>query len=576
MNKETFFENIEFFVDSPNGIDRMRNLILQLAVQGKFELQNPNDESASILLEKVKTEKENLIKEKNIRQFNQISSLLLDDIPFELPNKWIWTKIGEISLIKGGKRIPKGCSFSSNPTPHIYIQVTNMKKGRIIEENLKFIDEDVYQSIKKYFIEKDDLYITIAGTIGEVGEVPDKFHKMNLTENAAKIIFRGLNKKYFLFALKSDVIQKQFLEKTNQQAQPKLALKRIADAIIPIPPLEEQKRIVARVDQLMALCDKLEARQQEKHDNRIHLNNAALDKLLTAPTPEEFAQHWQRICDNFDLLYDAPETVGEFRKAILQLAVQGKLVRQDANDEPAAVLMEKIRAEKESLVKEGKIRKQKAVPPVEGSDGLFELPENWQWDRFANVTLSSEAGWSPQCEKREREGNEWGVLKVSAVSWDVFKPHENKALPSSLEPRSQHEVKVGDFLLSRANTLELVAKSVVVEDSPPKLMMSDKLIRLHLSENVERRFFNIFNNCSTARGYYAKEASGTSSSMRNVSRECILKMPVPVPPLQEQRRIVAKVDKLMTLCDELEAGLVQAQTDGGKLMEAVVHHVLAG
>ncbi|MDB9310905.1 restriction endonuclease subunit S [Aphanizomenon sp. CS-733/32] len=129
-----------------------------------------------------------------------------------------------------------------------------------MDNGLKYIDDNVYQPIKKYIIERDDLYITIAGTIGQVGEVPELFNKMNLTENAAKIVFRGLNKKYFLPVLSSNIVQQQFKDKTNQQAQPKLAIKRIADAIIPLPPLNEQKRIVSKVDKLMKLCDELETK----------------------------------------------------------------------------------------------------------------------------------------------------------------------------------------------------------------------------------------------------------------------------------------------------------------------------
>jgi len=563
MNHETFFENFELLAEAPNGVEKLREIILQLAFQGKLVRQDPNDEPPPVIIDRLRGKKEKLVKENRIKNSGSISLINPEDLDNKLPSTWVYVKLSEIINFQRGKK-PK--TLIEIPEKYPYINIAAFEKGEISyfsdnkeNENLTFCDEN-------------NLLIVCDGSrSGLVG-----FGRSGiLGSTLAKIDYFDLFEKLYLFYfLKSKY--SVFNNNKKGAAIPHLDINLFKNLMFPIPSRTEQKRIVAKVDQLMALCDQLEARQQKKHEQRILLNNAALDKLLTAPTPEEFAQHWQRICDNFDLLYDAPETVGEFRKAILQLAVQGKLVRQDANDEPAAVLLEKIRAEKERLVKEGKIRKQKAVPPVEGSDGLFELPESWQWDRFANVTLSSEAGWSPQCEKREREGNEWGVLKVSAVSWNVFKPHENKALPSSLEPRSQHEVKVGDFLLSRANTLELVAKSVVVEDSPPKLMMSDKLIRLHLSENVERRFFNIFNNCSTARGYYAKEASGTSSSMRNVSRECILKMPVPVPPLQEQRRIVAKVDQLIPLCDELEAGLVQAQTEGGRLMEAVVHHVLAG
>lgn len=155
-----------------------------------------------------------------------------------------------------------------------------MKAGTILSNNLRYIDEDVFAVIKRYVIHEDDLYVTIAGTIGDVGEVPPKFDGMNLTENAAKIVFRESCKRYFMLALKSHPTQVQFHQKTNQMAQPKLALKRISATIIALPPIEEQKRIVAKVDELMALCNEMET-QQEKSRTGSHLPRA----LRPRPTP---------------------------------------------------------------------------------------------------------------------------------------------------------------------------------------------------------------------------------------------------------------------------------------------------
>ena len=221
--------------------------------------------------------------------------------------------------------------------------------------------------------------------------------------------------------------------------------------------------------------------------------------------------HWQRICENFDLLYDNPENVEKLKQAILQLAVQGKLVPQNPEDEPASVLIEKIKKEKAQLVKEGKIQKTKNIQAVNIEEFPYNIPYGWMWTRFGNIAPYIEAGWSPMCEKRPKEGDEWGVLKISAVSWGVFNPLENKALPSNLSPRPEYEVKPNDFLMSRANTAELVGKSVIVEDTVPKLMINDKVLRLFFSSFVSKKFYNLFNNSQTARFYYAKEASGTSS-----------------------------------------------------------------
>jgi type I restriction enzyme, S subunit len=186
------------------------------------------------------------------------------------------------------------------------------------------------------------------------------------------------------------------------------------------------------------------------------------------------------------------------------------------------------------------------------------------------ILLRSHAGQSPQCLPRKRIGDEWGVLKVSAVSWGAFDPEENKALPPGMQPRLENEVKAGDFLLSRANTEELVARSVVVTHTPPNLMISDKTVRLIISSQVDKQFINVAHLSNHARTYYASNASGTSSSMKNVSREIMYQVPIPLPPLVEQHRIIAKIDQLMALCDELEQQIDSATDKRTELLNALM------
>ncbi len=268
----------------------------------------------------------------------------------------------------------------------------------------------------------------------------------------------------------------------------------------------------------------------------------------------------EMLLKEFDLLARAPGGVARLRELILTLAARGKLVPQDPTDEPASVLLQRIRAEKESLIAEGKLKRDKPLPLIADEEKPFELPERWSWTRLREIVVSSEAGWSPSCVETPRREGRWGVLKVSAVSWGSFDSTANKELPQELAPRPELEVRDGDFLLSRANTADLVARSVLVKDPPPMLMLSDKIIRLKLSRRVDSRYINLFNNSNDARTYYPERASGTSSSMKNVSREVVLGLPVALPPLAEQSRIVARVDELMRLCDELEAkGRLEAE-----------------
>lgn len=169
-----------------------------------------------------------------------------------------------------------------------------------------------------------------------------------------------------------------------------------------------------------------------------------------------------------------------------------------------------------------------------------------------------------------RSQSQWGVLKVSAVSWGKFNPDENKALPPDKAPRPECEVKAGDFLLSRANTDDLVARSVIVEETPEMLMMSDKIVRFQLSPHISKHYVNVVNGVDFSRTYYISNASGTSSSMKNVSRKVMSELPVPLPPINEQHRIVARIDQLMTLCDSLDQQINAASGKQNELLNSVM------
>lgn len=251
-------------------------------------------------------------------------------------------------------------------------------------------------------------------------------------------------------------------------------------------------------------------------------------------------------------------------------------MEQDPADEPAEDLRSRIDRERAKLIEAGEITPlaHPSVPSRE--DYEFDLPIGWVWCRFGSLILASESGWSPRTENFAREGEAWGVLKVSAVSWDRFDPTANKQVLKGTEPRLQAQVHKGDFLISRANTADLIARAVVVDYEPTNLMMSDKIVRLRVSANCDHRFVWMVNNYADyARAYYARKATGVSASMKNVSREVILDLPIPLPPLAEQHRIVAKVDALMALCDRLEAALASADATRRRLLEALLRDALA-
>lgn len=269
----------------PDQINTLRQTILNLAVRGKLVAKDPTDEPAASLLERAMAAKQCIRAERRISR-SEDPEFSESACEASLPDHWVGAYLADFGLVLGGKRLPAGASFSAEPTDHIYIRVTDMKNGTILSDGLKYITPDVQKQIAKYTIDSDDIYITIAGTIGDVGDVPENFHGHNLTENAAKIVFREIDREFLILVLRSQDVQDQFTEKTKQMAQPKLALKRILGARLPLPPLAEQHRIVAKVEALMALCDQLEASLTTTATTRSKLLNALLHEALEPAADE--------------------------------------------------------------------------------------------------------------------------------------------------------------------------------------------------------------------------------------------------------------------------------------------------
>ena len=268
--------NIESDKDYINQtISKAKVKILDLTIRGKLVPQNPEDEPAFMLLERIRSEKKELIKQGKLKRDKKKSVIFKgednsyyektddtvrcidEEIPFEIPESWTWTRIRNIALVRGGKRLPKGANFCNKITTHAYIRVTDMKNCTINTAELKYISDEVFAQIKSYTISSKDLYITIAGTIGIVGEVPKELDGMNLTENAVKVCNITISKKYLCYILVSDFVQKQFQDKTHQVAMPKLAIEQILTTLIPIPPLSEQERIAKQLNTTVTWTDNI-------------------------------------------------------------------------------------------------------------------------------------------------------------------------------------------------------------------------------------------------------------------------------------------------------------------------------
>ena len=245
-------------------------------------------------------------------------------------------------------------------------------------------------------------------------------------------------------------------------------------------------------------------------------------------------------------------TPQELKNSILQLAIQGKLVEQRPEEGTAQELYAQIQAEKRRLIKAGKLKKEKPLPEITEDEKPFEIPDSWMWVRFGTLLHFIDTGKSFKCDEVPPNENQCGIIKVSAVTWGTFQENESKTCYSNDSWVEAYAIHPNDFLICRANTAALVGGCVIVDDISKRLMLSDKVLRLHYTNLVYPRYVLWVLRTPLARNQFGVAATGTSESMKNISQDTIRRLAIPLPPLAEQHRIVAKIKELLPLVDRYE------------------------
>ncbi|HEY3053872.1 MAG TPA: restriction endonuclease subunit S [Thermoanaerobaculia bacterium] len=576
MNAKQLLQCFDRISEASDANNRLRRFVLQLAVRGKLVEQAPNDERAQDLLRRIRTEKALVERKGEVRRSRAVE--LPDDAAqlFPIPVGWTWCRLSDVGAIVGGSTPSSADSdnfaAAGSGIPWLTPADLGKRKDPYVSRGARDLTPKGLAGCSATLMPKGSVLFTSRAPIGYTAIAANEI----ATNQGFKSVVPYLIDCNLYIAVYFRAFATWIDAKASGTTFREVSGKVVASLPFPLPPLAEQRRIVAKVDELIGLCDRFEAAQIERERRRDRVVTASLTRLNNSAADHDDIREAARFALQYvPRLGTRSEHVQQLRKTILNLAARGQVVRQGPNDEPASELLKSIQEEKARLENSGKRNAQPTVQAIDNDDVPFQIPRTWRWVRFGELIMNADAGWSPKSEGFPRSGDNWGVLKVSAVSWDRFLPDENKQLLPGVSPPESAQVHDGDFLISRANTSELVAKSVVVGDPPPRLILSDKIVRLQIASCCSKRFFSMINNhADYARAYYAEEASGTSLSMKNVSRAVIYGLLVPLPPAAEQRRIVAKVDELIAICDRLEAQLSAAQTQRARLFEAVLHEAL--
>ena len=522
-------------MQSPASVQRLRRFILDLAVRGKLIPQAPNDEPASELLKQIAKEKAQLVKAGEIKRPKKLPPI--DEIPYSLPPSWHWTRIREITSDRG-QRVPEAALT--------YIDVTSIDKKNGIVAGTKVLQANEAPSRARKVVQKGDvLYSCVRPYLLNVAIVDHDFDPKPIASTAFAILNgHGLVlPRYLWIVLRSPFMVARVEEDMRGQAYPAINDTDFSILPFPLPPLAEQHRIVAKVDELMRLCDGLEAAQTERETTRTRLTAASLARLNTPdPDAAKFRKHVKFALNNFTPLTTRPEQIKALRQTILNLAVRGKLVPQNPNDEPASELLQRIAKERKKHNVNGVPKR--PLPLVSENEQAFTIPKNWEWARLGNVSTSL---LGKTLNKAKNRGTYKPYLRSVNVYWLELKLSDIKQMKFEEQELEKYTLQKNDVLVCEGGE---AGRAAVWNNEMKGIYYQNALHRIRFFGKIDPNYFvfalySDFNN-----GRLADYCTGVT--IKHLTSKRLAKYCFPIPPLPEQRRIVAKVDELMALCDRLE------------------------
>ena len=541
------------------GVKKLRELILELAVRGKLVPQDANDEPASELLKRIQAEKAKLVAEGKIKKDKLLAPIAEDEIPFELPHRWEWTRLGEITNFG----ITTKLDFISDTTWVLDLEDIEKDTSKL-HQKFRF-SERRSLSDKNSFLAGDVLYGKLRPYLNKV-IVADE-DGVCTTEILPVRCYGPFSSNYFKYALKSPYFVNYVNARSYGMKMPRLGTEDGRNVYFPLPPLAEQHRIVAKVDELMALCDQLEAQHSNAAAAHEKLVSHLLGTLTQVQTADDFSANWQRIAAHFDTLFTTEASIDELKQTLLQLAVMGKLVPQDPNYEPASELLKHIKAEKTKLVAEGKIKKEKPLAAIADDEKPYASPTGWTWVRLNELLTKIGAGSTPHGGKQVYVQEGVPFLRSQNVWDDGLRLDDVAFITSDTHKKmSGTHVYSGDLLFNITGAS--IGRCAIVPDDFVTGNVSQHVTIIRLASNQILRFMHLVLISQHVQQTVMDVQVGVSREGLSIGK--LGQFVIPIPPLAEQNRIVAKVGALMAICDQLKTRITAANQQQKKLADELV------
>ena len=495
--------------------EQLKASILQYAIQGKLVEQRPEEGTGEELYQQIQAEKKRLIKEGKIKKDKPLPEIAEDEIPFDIPESWRWVRFSEImstmstgpfgSMLHKTDYIEKGIPL---------VNPANMVNGKIVPSDKMMISEATRRRLSSYILHAGMIVLGRRGEMGRCAVVTEKEDGWLCGTGSFFMEPSMRLYVYYVVSLFSSPYVKFYLGgESVGTTMSNLNHTILSKMPIPLPPLAEQRRIVAKIEELLPYVDRYAT---------------AYEKL------EQFNAKFPN----------------DMKKSILEYAIQGKLVEQRAEEGTGEELYRQIQAEKQQLIKEGKIKKEKPLPEIVEDEIPFDIPESWKWVRLLDVVEEKPAnGFSPKGVDYQTAVKN---LTLTATTSGYFKADAFKYVDIQLEPDSKYWLKKDDLLIQRSNSRELVGTSCIYTGDDDAFIYPDLMMKLRVMNGVDVKYVDHVLKSPLTRNYFSKTASGTSESMPKINQGIVSATLIPLPPLAEQKRIVAKLEEILPLCERLK------------------------
>lgn len=549
------------------GIKKLRELILELAVRGKLVPQDPNDEPASVLLERIAAEKAELMKQGKIKKQKPLPEISEEEKPFELPVGWEWTTLNTLAEINPKIDVSDDeQDISFVPMPLISTKFDGshdfeVRKWKEVKKGYThFANGDIAIAKITPCFENSKAAI-FSGLKNNVGVGTTELH-------VARPYSPAVNQQYLLLNFKSPGFLKTGeSQMTGSAGQKRVPRNFFENYPLPFPPLQEQERIVNNFTQLMILCDQLEQHSLTSLDAHQQLVETLLTTLTDSQNADELAENWARISEHFDTLFTTEASIAALKQTILQLAVMGKLVPQDPNDEPASELLKRIAQEKAQLVKDGKIKKQKPLPPISDEEKPFELPDGWEWCLFEDV-VDIQSGITKGRNLANRKLISVPYLRVANVQRGYLDLSEVKEIDIPEEEKDKYHVIKGDLLITEGGDWDTVGRTTVWCHDWYIANQNHVFKGRIIGQDIDPYWLETYMNSPYSRDYFAS-ASKQTTNLASINKTQLRGCPVAIPPSSEADKIMIKLNYFNELCEKLKLKIKSAQQTQLHLADAL-------